>query len=175
MKGTLDIHRELLARDVPHEVIRLPRLVLAADELPEVLDLPPARCVAVRVYQIDDHLVAVIVRAGDVPDPARLLNLLRARSVRIAPPDVINTVTEYASGLVSPLLLPPQIVVLADAAVTESPVLYIPTGETGTALGIPSRELIAAAGATVAELCVADSTVDLTDVEQALAEQSRTG
>lgn len=170
MKGTLDIHRELLARDVPHEVIRLPRLVLDADELPEVLDLPPARCVAVRIYQMDEQLVAVIVRAGDVPDPARLLNLLRARSVRVAPADLINAATDYASGLVAPLLLPPEMVVVADAAILESPVLYAPTGETGTALGIPARALVETAGATVAELCVGDSVLDVTDVEQALAQ-----
>ncbi|MDQ1704625.1 MAG: Cys-tRNA(Pro)/Cys-tRNA(Cys) deacylase, partial [Frankiaceae bacterium] len=46
MKDALDVHRSLLAREVPHEVVRLPRLVLSADEIPEAMGLPRDRCVA---------------------------------------------------------------------------------------------------------------------------------
>ena len=42
MKDALDVHRSLLAREVPHEVIRLPRLVLSADEIPDAIG-PPGR------------------------------------------------------------------------------------------------------------------------------------
>ncbi|HVA60820.1 MAG TPA: YbaK/EbsC family protein [Mycobacteriales bacterium] len=166
MKGTLDIHRELLVRDVPHEVVRLPRLVLAADELPEALGLPADRCVAVRVYLADEDLVAVLVRAGDVPDPARLLTLLRARTLRVADADLINASTDYAAGLVAPLLLPPEVTVLCDAAVPRAAVVYVPTGESGTAVGIPTEDLLAVTGARVAELCNAsEPLIELPDLD----------
>lgn len=163
MKGTLDIHRELLAGNVPHEVIRLPRMILDARELPEVLDLPAQRCVAVRVYQADDLLVAVGVACGQVPDPARLVNLLGARTLRPASADLINSVTDFAANLVSPLLLPAEVIVLLDAELTRSQVLYLPTGESGTALGIPSLDLVRVARATVAQLCLPAADTPLLD------------
>src|SRR5207248_11775421 len=49
MKDALDVHRSLLAREVPHEVVRLPRPAWSADDIPEVLGLPPERCVTVRL------------------------------------------------------------------------------------------------------------------------------
>jgi prolyl-tRNA editing enzyme YbaK/EbsC (Cys-tRNA(Pro) deacylase) len=170
VKGTLDIHRELLARDVAHEVIRLPRPVLDARELPEALGLPAERCAAVRVYQADETLAAVVLPCGQAADPARLLNLLGARSLRTAGPDLINSVTDFAAGLVSPLLLPPEVVVLIDAALTRVNVVYVPTGESGTALGIPSRDLVTLSRATVGELCLPDSArLELGALEEALA------
>src|SRR4051812_37804255 len=69
MKDALDVHRSLLAREVPHEVIRLPRVVLSADEIPDALELPPERCVAVRMYRADEQVAAVIVRAGATAHP----------------------------------------------------------------------------------------------------------
>ena len=67
MKDALDVHRSLLAREVPHEIVRLPRPVLTADEIPAVSGLPPERCVTVRLYHADDKIVATLVRAGDIP------------------------------------------------------------------------------------------------------------
>ena len=47
MKGALDVHRALLAADVPHEVVRLDSRITEADELPRALGLR-AGCLAVR-------------------------------------------------------------------------------------------------------------------------------
>jgi len=164
MKDALDVHRSLLAREVPHEVVRLPRLVLSADEIPEALDLPVDRCVVTRIYHADDRLVAVLVRAGDQPHPAAVLASMDARTLRVATADVVNIHTDFAATLVCPVLLPPTMPVLADSCVGEHDVVYTATGDGGTALGIPSRALLTAAQAQVTELCVPDSpTVDLTD------------
>src|SRR3954454_7689095 len=94
MKDALDVHRSLLAAEVPHEVVRLPRIVLSADEIPDVLGLPAARCVAVRLYRADDRLAAVIVRAGDHPHPGAVLDALGARRLRSAPHELVNEVTD---------------------------------------------------------------------------------
>jgi prolyl-tRNA editing enzyme YbaK/EbsC (Cys-tRNA(Pro) deacylase) len=164
MKDALDVHRSLLAREVPHEVVRLPRLVLSADEIPDVLGLPRERCVSVRLYHVDDALAAVIVRAGDLPHPGSLLAALGARSLRPARPDEVNRLTDFAAPLVCPVLLPDDVTVLADACVGHVDVVYAPTGDSGTVLGIPTRWLFTASRASVAELCGTDSqTVDLTD------------
>jgi Cys-tRNA(Pro)/Cys-tRNA(Cys) deacylase len=164
MKDALDVHRSLLAREVPHEVVRLPRLVLSADEIPDVLDLPRQRCVATRLYVADDALVAVIVRAGELPHPGAVLAALGARSLRGADSSAVNAATDFAGSLVCPVLLPESMTVLADACVGHVDVVYAATGDGGTALGITSRGLLTASRARVTELCLPSSpTVDLTD------------
>jgi prolyl-tRNA editing enzyme YbaK/EbsC (Cys-tRNA(Pro) deacylase) len=162
MKDALDVHRSLLAREIPHEIVRLPRLVLSADEIPEASDLSPQRCVAVRLYHADDRVVAVLVRAGELPHPGAVLAAVGARSLRVAPAEVVNEVTDFAASLVSPVLLPDDVDVLADSCVGHHEVVYTATGDSGTALGIPSRWLLTASRARVSELCAPTSpTVDL--------------
>jgi prolyl-tRNA editing enzyme YbaK/EbsC (Cys-tRNA(Pro) deacylase) len=162
MKDALDVHRSLLAREIPHEVVRLPRLVLSADEIPDALGLPSERCVVVRIYHVDDGTAAVIVRAGETPHPGAVLAALGARTLRLARPDEVNALTDFAAPLVSPVLLPDSIRVLADACVGHIDVVYAPTGDSGTVLGISSRWLLTASRAGVAELCLPDAaTVDL--------------
>lgn len=164
MLDALDVHRSLLAREVPHEVVRLPRLVLSADEIPTALDLPVSRCVAVRMYLADGDPVAVIVRSGELPHPGAVLAAVGARSLRAARPEIVNQLTDFAAPLVCPVLLPESVTVLADSCVGHTDVVYAPTGDGGTALGIPSRWLLTASRASVAELCAPDSpTVDLAD------------
>lgn len=174
MKGVLDIHRELLARGVAHEVVRLPRVVLAADELPEVLALPATRCLAVRLYEVGDRgatgaprwrLVAAVVPAGATPAPSALLAGSGGAVLRPAAPDLVNRETEYAASLVSPLLLPDGVDVLVDASCAGDAVVYVPTGESGTAVGLSFADLAAVTGARVANLLTGDDevTLDLLD------------
>ncbi len=158
MKGALDIHRELLARDIPHEIVRLPRLVLNADEIPDALGLTADQCVAVRMYVVDRELVAVGVPAGQTPDPTALLSTFTAGSVRPATAQEVNSRTDYAAGLVSPVLLPDDVQLYVDAALGASDVLYTPTGDTGTALGIRTGDLLVVTGARVADLSQAPLT-----------------
>ena len=164
MRDALDVHRSLLAREIPHEIVRLPRLVLSADEIPDVLGLPAERCVAVRLYQADDRLVSVIVRAGQLPHPGEVLAAVGARTLRTARTELVNQVTDFPAPLVCPVLLPDDVIVLADACVGHVDVVYAPTGDGGTVLGIATRWLLTASRASVAELCEPLSpTVDLAD------------
>ena len=159
MRGALDVHRELLARGVPHEVVRLPSRVLTADELPEALGLDEG-CVAVRVYLVtrpgpSTSTAAVLVPAGAVPEPGALLEALQATSVRPATAGEVNLLTGFAAELVSPVCLPPEVELLADAAVGATDVVYATVGEGGLALGIRVRDLLVVADARVATLTTA--------------------
>ena len=101
MKGALDIHRELLGRGVSHEIVRLPRMILTADELADALGLPAAACRVVKVFLADDRLVGALLPPGQLPSPAALLTATGAEGVRLAPMDVVNAATDYAAGLVA--------------------------------------------------------------------------
>ncbi len=156
MRGVLDVHRDLLARDVAHEVVRVRgQTVTTADDLPRALDVPSASCLAVRCYVTDVGVVAALVHAGVVPHPTALLDAAGAGTMRPATPDEVNAATDCAAGLVSPVGLPVGLTLLVDRAVAEQAgdtVVYCPVGEGGVALGIRTADLLAALGARVAPL-----------------------
>lgn len=152
MKGALDLHRELLGRGVSHEIVRLPRMILTADELADALGLPAQACRVVKVFLADDRLVGALLPPGQLPSPAALLTATGAEGVRLAPTDVVNAATDYAAGLVAPILLPADMPLFADADLHADAVVYTPTGDTGTALGIRTRDLLTVSRARVVEL-----------------------
>ncbi len=155
MKGALDVHRELLARDVPHEMVRLSGRVSTADDLPLLLGLSSG-CVAVRCYEVvrEDRrsFAAVLVPAGLVPDPLALLEALDACVVSPAGQDTVNEVTDYVAALVGPFCLPADVELIADSALGEGDVCYCAVGEAQVVLGIRTRDLLVATGARVASL-----------------------
>lgn len=181
MKGALDVHRELLSRDVPHEMVRLSGRAVTADDLPRLLGVAHG-CVSVRCYDVvrDDEIgfAAVLLPAGRLPQPVALLDALGARSVRPARPDTVNAVTDYAAGLVGPLCLPPEVELLADTALGDSDVCYCAVGEAEVVLGIRTRDLLVITGARVASLTgpapsAAYDTVEPADDDLSLLEPDR--
>ncbi|MQY05303.1 YbaK/EbsC family protein [Actinomadura macrotermitis] len=157
MKDALTIHRALLERETQHEIVRLPRAVAHADELPRALGLPADRCLVTRVYACDDvhrgrgFLTGVVVAAGERPRTDVVRLGVGARTVRPARADLVNAATEYAAGLVCPLLLPPAMPLLMDQRIIDGlaidDVVYTATGEPSTALGIRALDLYALSGA----------------------------
>ena len=161
MKTALDVHRTLLAADVPHEMVRLRTAALGADDLPRALGVASSSCVVVRCYVVTASaapasLCGVLLRSGDTPDPGSLLTALDAEAIRPAVAAEVNAATGYASALVSPVPLPAGVLLLADAALGgrfgRSDLLYAPTGEAGVALGIRLHHLLVASGARVTTL-----------------------
>ncbi|MEO6713291.1 MAG: YbaK/EbsC family protein [Mycobacteriales bacterium] len=152
MKGAIDVHLELLSAGVPHEIVRLPSAIASADELPEVLSMPPAECISVRMYDADGVLHALAVPASA---PTRSMTLARALGAsRVEPAGIerVNAMTGYAAGLVSQIGLPPGVVLVIDAILGTSNVLYAPTGDSGTVLKIRSHDLLVHSNARVAAL-----------------------
>ncbi len=166
MKSAIDVHRALLARGVPHEVVRLSAPATSADDLPRLLGIDRSACVAVRCFHVEDartpdgaavHLVAVAVRAGDQPDEEQVRTALGARAIRVASPDEVSAHTDFAASLVSPIGLPEDVVLLADSALAPMALdpqvtRYCPTGESGTAVALRLRDLLVESGARVASL-----------------------
>ena len=156
MMGAMDIHRELLARDIPHEIVRLPRVVLNAMELPESLRVPASQCVATRIYFVDDVPTAVAVPAMSTPEPGAILAALDAMTLRPATVEQTNQLTGYAAGLVSAAMLPKDIPLFVDARLDMTGVVYLPTGETGTAIGINGATFFRLTNARLAHLVDVD-------------------
>lgn len=162
MKDALAIHRMLLERETLHEIVRLPRAIANADELPEVLQVPAVRCLATRVYTIQPvlrptpprgfrTLAAMINQAGAGSTPETVRTALGARSARQAPADLINKTTDYAAELVAPLLLPQAMPLFVDEALVDAlatdDIVYTATGEPRIALAMRALDLFAITGA----------------------------
>ncbi|WP_240506115.1 YbaK/EbsC family protein [Thermoactinospora rubra] len=117
------------------------------DELPESVFAAPDRCVAVTVFELSTRVgpeaVAVVSTVAAPPQPGIVGGLLGARKVRHAPAFMVNALTDYAAGLVCPLLLPENLSILLDDRLPgdEEPV-YTPTGERYTALAIRAFDLV---------------------------------
>ncbi|MFI6500038.1 aminoacyl-tRNA deacylase [Nonomuraea typhae] len=147
MKDALAIHRWLLAHQVQHEIVRLPRPMTCADELPETISAAPSRCVAVTVFEavtgLGREAVAVVSTVAAPPKPGVVGGLLGARKVHPAPAFLVNAVTDYAAGLVCPLLLPPGLTVLVDDRLKpDNQPIFLATGERHTALTMRAFDLL---------------------------------
>ncbi|MGK5554095.1 aminoacyl-tRNA deacylase [Actinomadura kijaniata] len=167
MKNALTVHRALLERETLHEIVRLPISVAHADELPRALGLPAERCLVTSVFSGDDphlgrrFLAGAVVTAGTRPLPEAVRQAVGARQVRPARAAEVNRVTDYAAGLVCPLLLPHSMPLLVDRGLLDrlSPdeVVYTATGEASTALGIRAADLFALCGAKPVPLLGGDA------------------
>ncbi|MFI6484486.1 hypothetical protein ACIBH1_41650 [Nonomuraea sp. NPDC050663] len=117
------------------------------DELPESVLAAPDRCVAVTVFELSTRMgreaVAVVSTVAAPPQPGIVGGLLGARRVRHAPAFVVNALTDYADGLVCPLLLPDELTLLIDDRVPiDDGLVYTATGERFTALALRSIDLL---------------------------------
>ncbi|WP_055480352.1 aminoacyl-tRNA deacylase [Sphaerimonospora mesophila] len=149
MKDALAIHRRLLARQIHHEIVRLPRPLTCADDLPEMLGATPETCVRVSVFEVPTRgridPVAVVGSVAAHPTAQAVGTVLHAHDVRPASSFVVNSVTDYPDRLVCPLLLPDDLTVLVDQRVVDrldpDEFAHTPTGERRTALRIRALHL----------------------------------
>ena len=156
MNNVLTVHCTLLENGIRHEIVQLPQTITSADQLPAALALPPRRCLAVRVYEVDDRYVAIIVPADTVPPAQVIREITGGRQARVAGEAEISVATGYAAGLVAPLALPEEMPLYVDQALADiaddGAVVYTATGEPGTALGIRLLDLLAGCAAKPAAL-----------------------
>jgi Cys-tRNA(Pro)/Cys-tRNA(Cys) deacylase len=149
MKDALAIHRWLLAHQIHHEIVRLPQALTRADDLPDVLGVDARDCLGVTLFEVTTRAgrepVAVVCSVGSAPSLVKIGSTVGATRVRPASPYVVNSVTDYAAGLVSPLLLPDTLTVLVDQRALDGfgpdDTVYTPTGERRTALRLRAFHL----------------------------------
>lgn len=164
MLGPLDIHQYLLAHDVRHEILRLPRISPGTSSLAEALRLPPHHCVAVHPFSAPipsgDVLAVVLAPADAIIETegitTRLGLLLRDRVGAVAQfaPARASTVsarTDYLAGHLAPLLLPSDVFVVATQGLVDlaATTVYTATGDAGTALALRALDLLVLTHATV--------------------------
>lgn len=177
MQGPVEIHQTLLAADIPHEIVQLPHPLTRADSLPDVLGLPHAACLVVRLFHIapggspaalpdalPDPLpghrpaaAAAVVAAGQTPAPGAVGAALQVRVLGVLPARSVPAVTGYLAGLVCPIGLPSDVPLVVESRVLAQDVVYLATGAPGSVVGLRAADLVAVTGAVTAQLRVLPS------------------
>lgn len=175
MQGPVEIHRTLLAADIPHEIVQLPHSLARADSLPDVLGLPNEACLVVRLFHVapgdppagqpgplPDPLpdpqpdrpaaAAAVVAAGQTPSPGAVGAALRVRVLGVLPARSVPAVTGYLAGLVCPIGLPADVPLVVESRALTQDVVYLATGAPGSVVGLRAADLVAVTGAATAEL-----------------------
>lgn len=156
MRGSIEVHRYLTERGIPHEFYRLGRPLRSVDEVAALLELLPSQVVTAELFESKGTAVLALVPAGM---SASVANVTRAAGEKRLRPAASRRVTEHTGFL--PGWLPPvgherPSVVVLDAELAEVDVLYAPGGDPGVMLVMRSGDLIRATAATVAPLATAD-------------------
>jgi Cys-tRNA(Pro) deacylase len=139
-----DVHDELMARDIPHEILHLPSSSETAQLAAEALGVDLAGVVKSLLFVLDDERPVLALVTGDATvDADALARQLGAERVRLARGREVKELTGYLPGAVSPCALATEIPVVADPGVFATEVVYCGGGTTSTMLRIRSADLAA--------------------------------
>ena len=96
MKDALAIHRWLLAHQIHHEIVRLPRPLTCSDELPLVLGVAPETCVHASVFEVWPRDGRGPGGAAAVREPWRMAAAHLAAAFPDGPPGGLDVVGRHA-------------------------------------------------------------------------------
>ena len=140
------------ARGTPILPRRFPSTTRTAQDAAREIGCDVAEIVKSLVFLADDRPVVVLCSGADRVDESRLRELLGVSVVRRATADEAKAATGYPIGGVPPFAHERPCRVLADARLLGSARVWAAAGLPDTVFPIGPRELVALAGAELAEL-----------------------
>jgi prolyl-tRNA editing enzyme YbaK/EbsC (Cys-tRNA(Pro) deacylase) len=152
VRGSIEVHRYLTERDVPHEFYRLERPLRRLDEAAALLGLDPTMVVSGELFEIvGGHVLALLPSSmcASVEAVARATGKPRSRP--------LSKVRVIAHTGFLPDWLPPvgherPSRALVDETLLDADVLYTPGGDPGVMLTLRSADLVRATAADVVAL-----------------------
>ena len=142
MRSFTDVHDDLTAKSVPHEIVHLPSSSRTAQLAAEALGVPVGDVVKSLLFQLDDTRPVLVLVPGDATvDADALARDAGALQVRLARRREVRELTGYEPGAVSPCALATELQVVADPGVFVPEVVYCGGGTTTTMLKIRSADL----------------------------------
>jgi Ala-tRNA(Pro) deacylase len=149
---TLFVH-ELEAEQVPYELLSHERTQTAVEEA-RALGLAPAEVAKTVVLETETEYVRAVLPASSRLDLAKVREALGAEAVRLATERTLaGAFPEFELGAVPPLAGPPDRV-LVDRRVAEADTVVFEAGSHDMSVRVKTAELLAAARAQLADVCV---------------------
>lgn len=152
MRGSIEVHRYLTERQIPHEFYRLGRPLRRIDEVAALLGLLPSQVVTAELFQSRAVSVLALVPAGVSASAAEVARASGAARIRPAAAAHVTEHTGFLPGWLPPVGHEHASRALLDADLADSDVLYTAGGDPGVMLVLRSSDLIRATSATIAPL-----------------------
>jgi len=152
MRGSIEVHRYLTERQIPHEFYRLGRPLRNINEVAALLDLLPSQVVTAELFEGKTTPVLVLVPAGVCPSVANVARTSGETRIRPATHSRVTEHTGFLAGWLPPVGHERASRVILDADLAEVDVLYAAGGDHGVMLVLRADDLIRATAATVAPL-----------------------
>jgi prolyl-tRNA editing enzyme YbaK/EbsC (Cys-tRNA(Pro) deacylase) len=164
VRGSIEVHRYLTERDIPHEFYRLERPLRRVDEAAALLGLDPGIVVTGELFEVvGGHVLALLPSSACASSEAvaRAVGVPRSRplsKVRVA------AHTGFLADWLPPVGHERPSRALLDEALLDADVLYAPGGDPGVMLTLRSSDLIRA---TAADIVALAGTPDETELPSA--------
>lgn len=152
MRGTVEVHKYLVERAVPHEFYRLGRPLRRIDEAAAVLGLDPSIVVAAELFDSPGSFVLALTPASACPsaaDVARAAGLTRARPLSKSR---TAAMTGYLPDWLPPVGHERASLAILDEELLAADVVYAAGGDPGVMLVLRTGDLVRATSAIAAPL-----------------------
>lgn len=160
MRGSIEVHRYLTEREIPHEFYRLGRPLRNLAEAPELLDLAPEAVVAVALFEARPSYVLALTPAGVETIPGAVARAAGGdRRVRAASPARVTRHTGFMRDWLPPVGHDRPSRAILDRSLADAEVLYAPGGDPGVMLVIRADDLVRATSAQIRPLTIAETLV----------------
>jgi prolyl-tRNA editing enzyme YbaK/EbsC (Cys-tRNA(Pro) deacylase) len=152
VRSSIDVHNNLLADDIPHELSQLSGPLRDLSSAPAVLGLPAVTVARPTVLGDPDGLVLILAPADRDVDVAQIGELLGRRDLRPVAPDRSPGLTGYLLAFMPPVALESPALIVLDEQLAHQDVIYTTAGEPGVILKIRAADLVKVTNAVVSSV-----------------------
>jgi len=152
MRSSVDVHNRLLDLNIRHELVALPGSVRDSDSMAEILGLSPGSVIKTLVWLVEETPILTIVPGDRQVDRRKLRQVVSASRLTPAPNGKVTEITGYLAGAIPPLGWKTDAAVYIDSAVMTNDIVYGAGGQPNIVLKIRASDLVAACGATLADI-----------------------
>ena len=156
MRGSVEVHRYLVERSIPHEFYRLARPLRRIDEASAVVGLDPGIVVAAEVFESSRGLVLALTPASQCASAEALARAVGVRRVRPLNATRTTAATGYMAEWLPPVGLERPAAAVIERALLDVDVVYAAGGDPGVMLVMPTVDLVRATAAVPAALAEAE-------------------
>lgn len=154
MRGSIEVHRYLTERAIPHEFYRLGRPLRRLEEAAALLGLESSQVVLAKLFETEQVPVLALAPAGSKPTAAAVADAMGDTRARAATSSRVTEHTGFLAQWLPPVGHERASRVVVDAGLGEADVLYAAGGDPGVMLIMRAADLIRATAASVAGLIV---------------------
>jgi len=152
VRSSIDVHNNLLADDIPHELSQLSGPLRDLSAAPAVLGLPAVAVARPTVLMDPDGVVLILAPADLEVDAAQAAELLGRGRLRPIEPDQAPGLTGYLLPFVPPVALECPVTVVLDEQLARQDVVYTAAGEPGVILKVRGVDLVKVTSAVVSSV-----------------------